>query len=57
MTNIIKILANNVQKIPSWKVDNVRNLDSLDSARPRKLRLSGNFHFKTTLTPEKSLCK
>ena len=50
MNSNIEILTTYRQKIPSWKVDIVQILNTL---RPRKTRLPGHFHLKTTLTPVK----
>lgn len=52
MTNIVEILTNNRQKIPSWKVDIVQNLALLNIALPRKTYISGHFHLKTAINSE-----
>jgi len=41
MSYIFKISAINQQKIPSWKVDIVQNLDVLNPTLPRKIKFSG----------------
>lgn len=55
MANIIDILTNNRQKIPSWKTDVGRNLVLLNSIIPRKTHISGNFHLKTIINSENRL--
>ena len=55
MTNIVEILTNNRQKIPSWKVDIVQNLALQNIALPRKTHISGHFHLKTIIKSENQL--
>lgn len=56
MCNIVEILSICRQKIPSWKVDIVQNLVTLDALKPRKTHISGHFHLKTPIITEFSLC-
>lgn len=57
MNYIIKILTNIKQKVPSVNVDTAENLDYPGFPIPRKLYISGHFHFKKIINQKFLLYK